>query len=281
MSPIEYFNFFTYIKMSILSLVADAYNNLLKLNNIEIIILFDDANNVWLSYNELLNALGYKDAKTQKRRISLDNKYFDTFKNIYSKSSLNKFDKNKVSHRLKMINESGLYILLYKSNKDIAKKLAEKFFSEVLPELRKTGKYILDKSDSKYKKQITKKIQLYQQELKRTRKYTYTNKTGKGFIYVIKIKTSQDGKEKKCYKIGYTANLEKRMATYKTGNPDIELEHYENINCNKKQLEKCIINLNILKLLKNKTEVICDTPLEKIKNEIEECKKLINKFTKS
>jgi len=267
--------------MSILSLVADAYNNLLKLNNIEIIILFDDANNVWLSYNELLNALGYKDAKTQKRRISLDNKYFDTFKNIYSKSSLNKFDKNKVSHRLKMINESGLYILLYKSNKDIAKKLAEKFFSEVLPELRKTGKYILDKSDSKYKKQITKKIQLYQQELKRTRKYTYTNKTGKGFIYVIKIKTSQDGKEKKSYKIGYTANLEKRMATYKTGNPDIELEHYENINCNKKQLEKCIINLNILKLLKNKTEVICDTPLEKIKNEIEECKKLINKFTKS
>lgn len=69
------------------------------------------------------------------------------------------------------------------------------------------------------------------------------------------------------------------MATYKTGNPDVELEHYENINSNKKQLEKCIINLNILKLLKNKTEVICDTPLEKIKNEIEECKKLINKFS--
>ena len=27
------------------------------------------------------------------------------------------------------------------------------------------------------------------------------------------------------------------QATYKTGNPDIELAHQENVNCNKKQLD--------------------------------------------
>jgi hypothetical protein len=30
--------------------------------------------------------------------------------------------------------------------------------------------------------------------------------------------------------------------------------------------------------LKNKSEIICDTSLEKIIEEIEECKKIINKF---
>jgi len=80
-----------------------------------------------------------------------------------------------------------------------------------------------------------------------------------------------------CHKIGYTNNLERRLTTYKTGNPDIELVYSENLNCNKKQLETCVVNLNTLKLLKNKTEVICDVPLRKILEEIEDCKSLLNK----
>jgi len=65
----------------------------------------------------------------------------------------------------------------------------------------------------------------------------------------VKVNKIHDGKNTKCYKIGYTSNLEERMTTYRTGNPDIELVHHENIKCNKKQLEKCILSLNILKLL--------------------------------
>ena len=67
------------------------------------------------------------------------------------------------------------------------------------------------------------------------------------------------------------------MATYKTGNPDIELVHSENIECDKKQLEKCVMNLNTLKLLKNNTEIICDIPLKKLIGEINDCKKLLKK----
>ena len=69
------------------------------------------------------------------------------------------------------------------------------------------------------------------------------------------------------------------MATYKTGNPDVELVHQENIKCNKKQLEKCVLNLNTLKRLKHKTEVICDTPLKTILEEIKECHKLLERFS--
>ena len=177
-----------------------------------------------------------------------------------------------------MINESGLLVLLNRSNKSIAKDLTEELLSDVLPTLRKKGMYVLDSIEKKQMETITKKIKNYQTELKRTKKHSYPDKTSKGFIYIFKIKTIHNGQHKNCYKIGYTANLEKRIATYKTGNPDIELAHSENLHCNKKQLEKCIINLNTLKLLKNKTEVICDVSLDKIKEEIEDCKKLLEKY---
>lgn len=101
----------------------------------------------------------------------------------------------------------------------------------------------------------------------------------KRFIYVLKVPTTKNGVSKTCYKVGYTSNLEKRLTTYKTGNPDIELVHQENVECNKKQLEKCVLNLNTLKLLRNKTEVICDNPLKEIITEINDCKELLKKHS--
>jgi prophage antirepressor-like protein len=230
-------------------LLEQIYNNIFSFNDTNILVLFDKNNTIWMSYNSILKSLGYNDIKKLKKRIDIKNNYFSTYEQIYSQSKLNKIKPDYQKPNEKFINESGIYLLLSKSSKEVAKQLSEKLFVEVLP------------------------------ELKRTRKQTYNNKTGKGFIYVLRIKTTYNGYDKVCYKIGYTANLEKRMATYKTGNPNLELAHHENINCNKKQLEQCILNLNTLKLLKNKTEVICDVSLEKIKDELEECKKLINKFS--
>ena len=88
----------------------------------------------------------------------------------------------------------------------------------------------------------------------------------------------RDGIEKICYKIGYATDLNKRLETYKTGHPDIELVHQENVNVSKKQLEKCVLNLNIMKRLSSKNEIICDSSLEEIKTEITDCKKLISKY---
>jgi hypothetical protein len=113
-----------------------------------------------------------------------------------------------------------------------------------------------------------------------SKKYTeYKNSSGKGFIYVLKVKTLKDGKEKHCLKLGYATNLNKRLDTYKTGHPDIELVHRENVNVNKQQLEKCVLNLNIMKRLSTKNEIICNKPLKDIISEIQDCKKLLMKYS--
>ena len=138
------------------------------------------------------------------------------------------------------------------------------------------------KADEKVKlRKLTQKLKLKSREQllhNKTSKH-YTNSTDEGFIYVLKIRALQNGASKKCYKIGYTTNLNKRLATYKTGNPDVELAHHENVKCDKRQLEQCVLNLNILKKLGSRNEIICDRSLKEIKDEIEDCKKLIAKHT--
>jgi len=215
--------------------------------------------------------------------LQLENKYFDTYENIYSTSSANKSANKSIHPHTKMINEPGLYLLLSKSNKELAKKLLEKMMIDVLPSIRKKGSYSVKADDKAKLRKLTQKLKLKSQEQllhNKTRKI-YTNSTGKGFIYILKIKVLDNGTHKQCYKIGYTSNLTKRLATYKTGNPDVELAHHENINCNKKQLEQCVLNLNILKKLSSRNEIICNRSLKEIKDEIEDCKKLIEKHTKT
>ena len=150
--------------MSISSLILDIYENKLKLNDNNILLIIDNTNSIWFCYNDILNALGYKDSKTQKKRLALDSKYFDTFKNIQSKSN-NNDNKDLIQYHLKMINESGLYVLLNRSNKTIAKELSEKLFADVLPELRKKGKFVLNSEDKKKMQTLTNKFKLYQLEL--------------------------------------------------------------------------------------------------------------------
>ena len=138
----------------------------------------------------------------------------------------------------------------------------------------------VNKEDKLKLKKLTKKIQLIQKQhsIHKKTKIQYINTSGKGFIYILKVKILRNGAYKICYKIGYASNLNKRLESYKTGHPDIELVYQENVNVSKKQLEKCVLNLNIMKRLSTKNEIICDSSLEEIKNEIKDCKKLINKY---
>jgi prophage antirepressor-like protein len=268
--------------MTISNIIIKIYDNILNLNNNEIIILFDNTNSVWFSYINILKSLGYKNVNLQKARLKIDDKYLNTYSNIFNLSNNNKKIKINIQPHMKMINESGLYFLLSKSNKPYSKLLLEELFTDVLPALRKTGKFSLNSEDKLKLKKLTKKMHLMQKEqsMKRltSKKYTkYNNISGKGFIYILKVKTIKGGIIKICYKIGYATNLNARLESYKTGHPDIELVYQENVNVSKKQLEKCVLNLNILKRLSSKNEIICDKSLEEIKSEIEDCKKLIKK----
>ena len=130
--------------MNLSNIIIQIYDNILKFNNTEIIILFDNINSVWFSYTHILKAIGYKNVKLQKTRLDIDKKYFNTYANIVNLSSNNVMDLNIQSHT-KMINEAGLYLLLNKSNKIFAKQLLEKFYTEVLPSIRQTGEYKVNK----------------------------------------------------------------------------------------------------------------------------------------
>jgi prophage antirepressor-like protein len=269
--------------MSISTLFVQIYDNLIKLNDNDIIILFDKSKNIWLSLSHLLKALGYNSYRDEMKSINkiVSNEDISTYADIIKDNQKNKIKQKNIQPHMKMISEGGLYLLLDKSHKPLAIELKKQLYTQVLPSIRKSGQYKINRNDNKIIKKLTEKLQLKskEQSIRNSTKKQYNNLSDKGFIYILKVKTIQDGKEKQCYKIGYTTNLNKRLATYKTGNPDIELAYQENVNCNKKQLEKCVLNLNILKRIGSKKEVICDSPLEEIKKEIEDCKKLISRYS--
>lgn len=56
----------------------------------------------------------------------------------------------------KFINESGLYELLSKSTKPLARIFMDKYFTDIMPEIRKNGQYILSKQDNDKTKEINK-----------------------------------------------------------------------------------------------------------------------------
>jgi prophage antirepressor-like protein len=267
--------------MTITKLILEIYENIIEINHKKVIILFDKARNIWFALPYLLKALDYSTYREEIKTIDnlIDKENISTFAEILSKSSKTINNETKIHPHTKMISEGGLYLLLSKSRKPLAIELKKELYTKILPQIRKTGQYKANSNDRLKLQKLTAKLHLKDKEIKRTIKQSYEDKTKKGFIYVLKIKTIQDGMQKVCHKIGYTANLEKRLATYKTGNPDVELAHYENLHCDKKQLETCVMNLNILKRLQNRTEVICNVSLNKIIEEINDCKKILKKHT--
>ena len=265
---------------NLLSIIVKTLDNLIILNNENISIIFDANKKIWFSIRDVFNALGYKDIKKEIKRIDIDKKHITTYGKIYINNKIDDTKYNKKHPHTVMVDEAGIYILLNKSTKPIANQFRDELFSNILPEYRKTGDIKSNTTEKLKLKKLTKKLQLIQKEqsIKRLTTKKYNNLTGKGFVYVLKVKTLRDGRENNCLKLGYATNLNKRLQTYKTGHPNIELVHQENVNVSKKGLEKCVLSLNIMKRLSSKNEIICDTTLEKIKQEISECQKLIKKF---
>jgi prophage antirepressor-like protein len=125
----------------------DIFNQLLKINEKQIFIIFDNNGNIWLKFKDVLKALGYKNVKDVIYNNTLDKQYklkFYKIKVYRSISTPLNFQKNSL-----FINESGLYKILLTSQKIIAKEFLEKFTLEIIPEIRKTGKYIIKDNDKK------------------------------------------------------------------------------------------------------------------------------------
>ena len=173
----------------------------------------------------------------------------------------------------KFINESGLYELLSLSTKPLAKIFMDKYFREIMPKIRETGTYTLNKNNLKQIQNINKKLaetkNINKQLLNNQRNIIYPIQNA---IYII----IRNIRNKKYYKIGYTTNLNKRLKVYNTSFPNKILYNYYLLIDNK-EIDSCIKQIMKNKeFIKNKEYYM--STLNKILKFINKCNKKIDKI---
>ena len=214
----------------------DIFNKILKVNNNEIIILYNKDGEPWFGLRDVIIALGYNDIKHFTNYIHIDTtnikKYDDINKDI--KHNV----KNAQPHK-KYVNESGLYQILASSTKPLAKIFMNEYFSNIMTQIRKTGKYIMDDKTNKLRQEMNNKLEENKQLVTNQRNVKYPEGNA---LYIIK----------QYYKIGYTSNLTKRLKSYNTGNANKILYNYF-IMVENESIDKCIKKtMKNEELIKNK-----------------------------
>ena len=248
----------------------EIFNNILKINKKEIMIVYDVDGNIWFGLRDIIKSLGYSNYKKANAKLKITSINIKKYKEIKGTPQGVPLD---VQPHKKFINESGLYELLSISTKPLAKIFMDKYFKDIMPSIRKTGKYILDNENKTKLHTINNKLN----SVKQTNKSLLNNQRNIKYpvgnaIYIItkKIKT------KKYYKIGYTKDLNKRLSVYNTSLPNkilydyfILVENKEIDNCIKKILRDKEFIKNKEYYMSNMNEIInfikkCDNRLKKI-----------------
>lgn len=250
-----------------MSQIINVFENLLKYNNKEVFIVLDINNDIWFKIKDILIILEYSSIKKAVYKLNINKKFKLKYK--YIKVYPSRDTPLNAQPNAIFVNESGLYQLLSNSTKTIASKFRDELFIDILPTIRKTGIYKLKTKDNKKLIKINKKLK---EEINYYEDKHLYKPTINSYIYILKKNIGT----KKCYKIGYTDDIEKRINIYKTGKANIELIYYIPIKFDGKQTETCIKNINILHKLKKKTDDLCFITLKQLKNSIMIC---LDKFT--
>ena len=262
-------------------------NDILKINDTNVIIIYDTDGNIWFGLRDIIKSLGYSNIQKAMANIktSINNKklYSNLYPTPTGEGSLyyNKTDSygqlegstNMLKPNKIFINESGLYEILSKTTKPHAKLFMDKYFTDIMPTIRKTGNYKLHKSDKLKLDKVNKKLN----SVKKSNKSLLNNQrniiypVGNALYVITKIIN-----KKKYYKIGYTKNLNKRLKVYNTGEPNKILFNYY-VMVKNKEIDNCI--KSIMKneeFIKNKEYYM--TTLNKILKFISKCDKTLNKI---
>ena len=252
--------------------LIDMFNNILIYNSNKIVYVIDIDNNIWFKFKNISEILKYKSSKDALRDLinKQDKKLLKNIKLLI---------KNKDNTNTVYINEKGIYSFLIKSRMKNAKDFQLWLINEVLPNLRKYGKYELNKKIKLKLKKLNKKIKILEKNNIILKNNMTKHKYPKGtHIYII-----EDDKK---YKIGYTDNLEKRLQTYNTGKANkLEYVYYKKTKCGK-EIEICLkamLNKYIYK--SNKEFYICNINIIikkilkciKIENDCIKCKNIEQK----
>jgi hypothetical protein len=140
-----------------------------------------------------------------------------------------------------------------------------------MPQIRKTGKYISNKTDMNKIKKLNDKISNYKSELNYyDDKYNFEPSVN-GYLYICEDSKVKNGVRIICYKIGFALDMKKRLTQYKTGNFKHKLIAYIPLQIDRKQIEQCIkirLKPHLTKLI---TDTICYLSLTELKKEIIDC----------
>jgi predicted GIY-YIG superfamily endonuclease len=167
-----------------------------------------------------------------------------------------------------------LYEILSLSTKPLAKLFMDKYFTDIMPAIRKTGSYKLHKSDKSKLSKINKKLS----SIKKSNKSLKINQIHIDYpegphVYIIKQKANT----KTYYKIGYTSNLNSRIKTYNTGNANKIYFNYI-IKVTNQDIDNCIKKiLRNKELIKNKE--FYKITLKRALDYIHKCNNSLNKIS--
>ena len=252
----------------------EIFNEILKINNNEIVIIYDINGNIWFALKDIIKALGYRSIENAISTIKINNNYKKSYNKIMTPTHLGVIINNVFIKPNKIfINEDGLYELLVISTKPLAKVFMRKYITDIMPTIRKTGKYILDK----YNKNKLNKMNNELKNVEIKNKKLLNNQ--RNIIYPIGnalyiIKKKEDNKV--FYKIGYTKNLNKRLKVYNTSYPNkIFYDYY--LLVKDKNIDNCIRKIMHNKeFIKNKEYYV--TTLKQIIAFIKKCDPSINEI---
>jgi prophage antirepressor-like protein len=123
----------------------EIFNEVLKINNSEITIIYESLTKIWFGLRDIIKALGYNNYKKAIKKLKINKEYITNYKALRGPPAGTPLD-NAQPHK-KFINEAGIYQLLSISNKPLAKVFMDKYFQEIMPKIRQNGEYILNSKD--------------------------------------------------------------------------------------------------------------------------------------
>jgi prophage antirepressor-like protein len=252
-----------------MSSIVNIFDNLLKYNDKNVFIIMDIHNNIWFKIKDVLKLLDYTGSNKFTRIKGVNDENICKMKYIQIGTSMSL--PSNMQPNTVFINEAGLYQLLSNSHKKMAVDFRNDLFTNILPTIRKTGSYKMQETDNNKLKRLNQKLKNKMKKLEEENNY-YEDKhiykpTNNSYVYIIK----KDIGRKKCYKIGYTDDIEKRLTVYRTSKPGMKIIYYIAIIFDGKQTEDCIKSINKLHEMKNKTDDLCFLSLKQLKNSIIDC----------
>lgn len=151
---------------------------------------------------------------------------------------------------------------------EIGEKFKNWITSEVIPNIRQFGKYIVSEQYEQKIKLVNEELENIKKEYEKMKNNLRSEKYPEGGIIYV-MKTNND-----IYKIGISNCLKERCKTYNTSIVDnVNIVYYKKIEC-PVQFELCVKSLLYKYRYRNNREFYaCD--IIKIKNAIKKCKKTI------